>query len=64
MDFKELIDLAVSNGIGIICIIYFMVRDWRFMDTMTKTLESLDESTKLIEHYFLKSRKGDDNNDV
>lgn len=48
MDVKELVDLVVSNGIGVTCIIYFMVRDWRFMDTLNKTLTQLSDATNLI----------------
>lgn len=58
MEIKEIIDFAISNGIGCLCIVYFMIRDWKFMDTMQKTLTSLDESTQLIERYFLKQGNG------
>lgn len=59
---KELVDLVVSNGIGVTCIVYFMFRDYKFMDTMQKTLDSLNESVNLIEKYFMKEgrEKGDD----
>lgn len=53
---NDIIDLIVSNGIGVACIVYFMLRDYKFMDTMQKTLTSLDESTKLIEKYFIYER--------
>ena len=57
---ESIIDLVVSNGIGVACIVYFMFRDWKFMCTMQKTLDSLNESVSLIERYFVKKRDEDD----
>lgn len=54
---KDWIDLIVSNGIGVACICYFMFRDYRFMQTMQKTLDSLNESVSLIEKYFIEDVK-------
>ena len=52
-----IIDLVVSNGIGVACIVYFMFRDYKFMSTLQKTLDSLNESTTLIEKYFIENKK-------
>lgn len=61
---SDIIDMAISNGIGVACIVYFMFRDYKFMDTMQKTLDSLNESVTLIEKYFIESKRaggiGDD----
>lgn len=54
---NDIIDLVVSNGIGVACIMYFMLRDYKFMDTMQKTLNSLNESVSLIERYFIEDRE-------
>lgn len=48
-----IIDLIVSNGIGVACIVYFMFRDWKFMSTLQDTLSSLRDSTDLIRNYFI-----------
>lgn len=61
MEFKEIIDLVVSNGIGVACIVYFMFRDYKFMCTMQKTLDALNESVNLIEKYFIKDVKEREN---
>lgn len=53
MNMNDIIDLVISNGIGVACIVYFMFRDYKFMDTMQKTLNSLNESVSLIEKYFI-----------
>lgn len=57
MNMNDIIDLVVSNGIGVACIVYFMLRDYKFMDTMQKTLNSLNESVSLIEKYFIEDRE-------
>lgn len=57
MTMNDIIDLVVSNGIGVACIVYFMLRDYKFMDTMQKTLNSLNESVSLIEKYFIEDRE-------
>ena len=54
---NDIIDLVVSNGIGVACIVYFMLRDYKFMDTMQKTLNSLNEYVSLIEKYFIEDRE-------
>ena len=51
---NEVIDLILSNGIGVACIFYFMYRDYRFMNSMNDTLKALEDATKLITDYFLK----------
>lgn len=57
MIMNDIIDLVISNGIGVACIVYFMFRDYKFMDTMQKTLNSLNESVSLIEKYFIEDRE-------
>lgn len=53
---ENIIDLLVNNGVAIAVVAFFMWKDIRFMDTIQKTLTSLDESTKLIEKYFIEER--------
>lgn len=57
MTMNDIIDLVISNGIGVACIVYFMFRDYKFMDTMQKTLNSLNESVSLIEKYFIEDKE-------
>lgn len=58
---ENIIDLIVSNGIGVACIVYFMFRDYKFMGTLQQTLTTLEDTTSLIKDYFIK--KGDLDND-
>ena len=51
---ENIIDLIISNGIGVACIVYFMFRDYKFMGTMQQTLTTLEDTTNLIKDYFIK----------
>lgn len=63
---ETIVELLVNNGVAIACVAFFMWKDVRFMDTIQKTLTSLDESTKLIEEYFIKKDKerGEERDDI
>ena len=61
MDFKEIVDLIVSNGIGVACIVYFMFRDYKFMGQLQNTMTAVRESLDIIEKLLLeRSVKKDD----
>lgn len=50
---EDIINLIVSNGIGVACIVYFMFRDYKFQDNIAKTLTSLQETTDLIKNFLI-----------
>ena len=52
-----IVDLIVSNGIGVACIVYFMFRDYKFMSTLQQTLTTLEDTTNLIKDYFIDMKK-------
>lgn len=54
---ENIINLVVSNGIGVACIVYFMFRDYRFQDNISKTLTTLQETTELIKDFLIKEGK-------
>lgn len=60
---NEVVDLIVSNGIGVACIFYFMFRDYKFMTSMNNTLKALEDATNLITDYFVKGKGGNIDND-
>lgn len=49
-----IVELIINNGIGVACIAYFMLRDWKFMGSMGQTLKALEDATDLITEYFIK----------
>lgn len=38
MTFEEIVSLIVNNGMGIACMVYFIFRDYKFMNTLMETL--------------------------
>ena len=44
MGVDEIVSLFVNNGIGVACIIYFMYRDYKFMQKITDLLSSLNKT--------------------
>lgn len=56
MGFDEIIALIINNGIGITCIVYFMFRDYKFMQRLSDLLSSLQTALDLIE-----KKEGEDN---
>lgn len=41
MDITDIVNLFVNNGVSIAIIIYFCVRDYKFMNTLVVTLQTL-----------------------
>lgn len=54
MEFQEIINLLVSNGIGVCCIVYFMFRDYKFMSTLQTSLTQLNDTISLIKDLISK----------
>lgn len=41
MELAEIVKLFVDNGVTIAVLVYFCVRDWKFMNTLVETLTTL-----------------------
>ena len=41
MDISELVNLCINSGVSIVIITYFILRDWKFNNTLVTTLTSL-----------------------
>lgn len=52
MNISELVNLCINSGVSIVIITYFILRDWKFNNTLVTTLTSLvnavDTLKKLI----------------
>lgn len=57
MGFEDIVAMIINNGIGIACIVYFMFRDFKFMQKLTDLLSSLQTALDLLE-------KREKNNDM
>ena len=56
---NEIIDLIVNNGVGVACLVYFMIRDYKFVEKINNTLAVVESYIALRE----KKLKGDDDKD-
>lgn len=55
----QLIDLIVNNGTAIALLVYFIYKDNKFTDQMTKSLTAINDSLDIIKDKVLDD-KGDD----
>lgn len=62
MGFDDIVSLLVNNGIGVVCIIYFMYRDYHFMQKLTEALASLTATLDQLRVLTkdLENERGDD----
>lgn len=56
---EPIITLLTNAGVSIGVIAYFMYRDFRFMDTLTKTLTTLVDTVDTLKD-IVKDKKDDD----
>lgn len=52
MELNTLITLLVNNGVAVVVIAYFMFRDFRFMSTLEKTLQSLVDTVDTLKDFL------------
>ena len=41
---NDLVNLIVNNGIGVVVVAYFLIRDYRFNDNMIKTMTTIQNT--------------------
>lgn len=56
---EEMINLIVSNGMAIVIIAYMLFKDFRFNETITKTLGSINETLAQLNLWH--NKDGDNN---
>lgn len=59
MDFSQIMDIISNNGVGIACIVYFMFRDFKFMQNLTETVASLNSTLQELQTLTNTLRGGD-----
>ena len=57
-DMNAMVQLILNSGVSIIVIAYFMVRDYKFMNTLNNALTSLLNSVDTLKE-IIKSKGGD-----
>ena len=58
---NEIVTLFVNNGVAVAVIVYFMIRDYKFISGLARTLQELIDTIKDLSKTVNKSLKeGDD----
>ena len=50
MDFQELTNLILNSTVSIVVICYFMIRDYKFMDSLQTTLTTLVNTVDVLKN--------------
>ena len=54
---NELVNIFVNNGVAVAVIIYFMIRDYKFISGLSSTLQELIDTVKDLSSTVNKSIK-------
>ena len=57
MEFQEIVNIISNTGVSIAVIAYFCVRDWKFQETLQKTLVTLVDSIETLKDLINKEEK-------
>ena len=49
MELNDVISLFVNNGVAVAVIIYFMIRDYKFISQLTIMIQKLNDTVKDVE---------------
>ena len=60
MDISELVNLCINSGVSIVIITYFILRDWKFNNTLVTTLTSLVNAVDTLKQ-LISEKEGSDN---
>lgn len=56
MTIEQIVKLFVDNGVTLVVIGYFMYMNFKFNDTMTKTLNTISARLEILEEKVLKCK--------
>lgn len=57
MEMNDVITLFVNNGVAVAVIIYFMIRDYKFISQLTVLIQQLTDTVKDVEESIKSYRK-------
>ena len=49
MEMNDVVSLFVNNGVAVAVIIYFMIRDYKFITQLTLMIQQLNDTVKDVE---------------
>ena len=59
MDISELVNLCINSGVSIVIITYFILRDWKFNNTLVTTLTSLVNAIDTLKQLISEKEGGE-----
>ena len=59
----EMVDLLINNGTAVALLIYFIYKDNKFTENITKALSSIEESLEIIKESVGKNKRNTDKKD-
>lgn len=59
----ELVDLMINNGTAIALLVYFIYKDNKFTENITKALSSIEESLEIIKESVNKNKRNTEKKD-
>lgn len=57
MEMNDVVSLFVNNGVAVAVIIYFMIRDYKFISQLTILIQQLTDTVKDVEETMKRFRK-------
>lgn len=51
---NEVVNLLVNSGVAVAVILYFMIRDFKFQETLQRTLQTLVDTVEALEDLIKK----------
>ena len=57
MEMSDIISLFVNNGVAVAVIIYFMIRDYKFISQLTVLIQQLTDTVKDVDESIKSYRK-------
>lgn len=57
MEMNDIVSLFVNNGVAVAVIIYFMIRDYKFISQLTILIQQLTDTVKDVEEIMKRFRK-------
>lgn len=54
---NDIVSLFVNNGVAVAVIIYFMIRDYKFISQLTMLIQQLTDTVKDVEETMKRFRK-------
>lgn len=59
LEMNDIVSLFVNNGVAVAVIIYFMIRDYKFISQLTMLIQQLTDTVKDVEETMKRFRKVD-----